>query len=95
VEAGAYRPVSRAPSGDVVTGDATGPAKWRVEVSKDCVGSGMCVMTAPRYFDLVGGHSRPRQREVEADETVAAAADLCPMTAIEVFDAATGAGVAP
>jgi ferredoxin len=78
-----------------VTGDGSAPATWRVEVSRDCVGSGMCVATAPRYFDLVGGRSRPRRGEVEADATVVAAADLCPMTAIEVFDAATGADIAP
>jgi ferredoxin len=73
----------------------TPPARWRVEVTRDCVGSGLCVMTAPRYFHLVGGSSRPRQGEVEADETVFAAADLCPMNAIEVLDTRTGAEVAP
>lgn len=74
---------------------AAPPALWRVEVTRDCVGSGVCVMTAPGYFHLVGRYSQPRRGEVEADEAVLAAADLCPMTAIEVLDTRTGADLTP
>ena len=76
-------------------GDPTRPARWRVEVTADCLGSGMCVTAAHRYFHLVDGHSQARHGEVEPDDAVIAAAELCPMNAIEVFDADTGAEVAP
>jgi ferredoxin len=79
----------------VVTGDAGGPARWRVEVTADCLGSGLCVIAARRHFHLVDGHSRTRHAEVEPDDAVLAAAELCPMSAIGLFDADTGAAVAP
>ena len=63
---------------------------WRVEVTQECVGSGMCIATSPEYFDLVGGFSRPRVAYVVPDDAVIAAAELCPMGAIRVTDASTG-----
>jgi ferredoxin len=78
-----------------VSGDRTRPARWGVEVTTDCIGSGMCVIAARRYFHLVDGHSQTRHGVVEPDDAVIAAAELCPMNAIEVFDADTGAEVAP
>jgi ferredoxin len=95
VETGAHRPVPGTPAGDVVSGEPSRPARWRVEVSADCLGSGMCVVTARRHFQLVDGHSHARHGEVEPDDAVIAAAQLCPMSAITVFDADTGDEVAP
>jgi ferredoxin len=79
----------------VVSGGPTRPTRWRVEVATDCLGSGMCVVAASRYFHLVDGHSRAQHRQVEPDDAVLAAAELCPINAIEVFDADTGAEVIP
>ncbi len=78
-----------------MSGGPTRPTRWRVEVTTDCLGSGVCVVAARRYFHLVDGHSQTRQGEVEPDDAVLAAAELCPMNAIEVFDADTGAEVTP
>lgn len=78
-----------------MSGEPTEPGRWRLEVTTDCVGSGMCVMTARRYFHLVDGYSRPRHDEVEPDDNVVAAAELCPMSAVRVFDADTSVEVAP
>jgi ferredoxin len=47
-------------------------------------------MAAPRYFHLVDGLSQARHSEVDPDDAVLAAAELCPMNAIEVVDADTG-----
>lgn len=60
---------------------------WRVEVTPDCVGSGMCLATAPGYFHLVDGFSAPRSEVVPPHDVLIAAADLCPMSAIVVRDA--------
>ncbi|MFY0567591.1 ferredoxin [Archangium lansingense] len=66
-----------------------------MRVTENCGGCGMCVMAAPRYFHLVDGLSQALLSEVDPDDAVLAAAELCPMTAIEVFDADTGAAVTP
>ncbi|WP_375773532.1 ferredoxin [Archangium gephyra] len=71
------------------------PRRWRVRVTENCAGCGTCVMTAHRYFHLVDGYSQARNSEIEPDDAVIAAAELCPMTAIEVVDADTGAEVTP
>lgn len=78
-----------------MSGGTTLPRRWRVEVTENCVGCGMCAVAAPRYFHLVDGHSQARHSEVDPDDAVSAAAELCPMNAIKVFDADTGAEVTP
>lgn len=60
---------------------------WRVEVTPDCVGSGMCLATAPGYFHLVDGFSAPPSEVVPPHDSLVAAAELCPMGAIVVRDA--------
>jgi len=52
--------------------------QWRVSVSSDCIGSGVCAGTAPKHFRLVGGYSEPIAVEVEPDEAVLGAAESCP-----------------
>ena len=61
--------------------------RWRVAVDRDrCIGSGMCVGTAPSLFRLAGDRSRPVNERVEPDEAVLDAAETCPMEAITVRD---------
>jgi ferredoxin len=72
--------------------EQTGPTRfWRVEVVSTCVGSGLCLVSAPGYFDLHDNRSRPTSTEFpEGDKLIVAAAELCPMEAIVVRDAGTG-----
>jgi ferredoxin len=65
---------------------------WRIDIDESrCVGSGMCAGLAPGHFDVHTGLAAGPDRPVEPDETVVAAAECCPMEAIRVTDAATGA----
>lgn len=69
--------------------------QWQVSVdSGRCIGAGTCAGTAPRHFTLVDGRSRPTAERVEPDEDAAAAAELCPVTAITIRDP-SGAVIAP
>jgi ferredoxin len=62
---------------------------WRIEVSRACMGSGICLATAPGYFRLAGGRSEPVSAAVEGDDDlVLAAAELCPASAISVLGSA-------
>jgi ferredoxin len=70
-------------------------ARWQVAVDHGrCVGSGVCVGTAPGRFRLAVGRSRPVEECIEPDPMVLDAAELCPTEAITVRDAA-GRPVAP
>jgi ferredoxin len=71
--------------------------RWRVRVDRDaCTGSGLCLGTAPEHFALgPDRRSRPVAPDVGPDDAVVAAAECCPMQAIEVVDARTGRTVAP
>jgi ferredoxin len=78
-------------------GEATAvrEAWWQVAVDHGrCVGSGVCVGTAPGRFRLAVGRSRPVEGRIEPDPMVLDAAELCPTEAITVRDAA-GRPVAP
>ena len=65
--------------------------QWRIRVDRErCIGSAMCLATAPGYFELDDLNlSRPRNTVVVASETVRAAAHLCPMEAI-ILDETAG-----
>jgi ferredoxin len=78
-----------------VSGGASQPLRWRMRVTENCVGCGMCARVAPRYFHLVDGYAQARHREADPDDAVIAAAELCPMNAIEVLDVDTGAVATP
>lgn len=78
-----------------MSGGTSRPLRWRLRVTEDCGGCGMCTRVAPRAFHLVDGRAQARHGEVAPDDAVSAAAELCPMNAIEVLDANTGAGVTP
>lgn len=67
---------------------------YRVELDVDsCTGYGSCVQLSPDVFTLVDGIARTRVAETD-DASVLEAADRCPLSAIRVVDATTGAVVA-
>jgi ferredoxin len=68
---------------------------WRVRVDAGlCISSGMCVATAPDRFAFdPGQRSRPVSELIDEDEAVRDAAASCPVEAIAVTDAETGAPV--
>ena len=68
---------------------------WKITVNRDaCLGSGVCAATAPRYFRLDDGRSRPVEEDIEPDDIVLDVADTCPAEAITVYNA-TGHRIAP
>lgn len=71
--------------------------RLRVEVDYHrCVGSSICVLTAPRTFTLnEQGQSAVLDPVGDAPETVLEAAEGCPTMAITVFDADTGEQLFP
>lgn len=70
--------------------------QWRITVDKGtCIGSAVCVGTAPNRFALNGATSEPIQAEVDPDEDVLGAAESCPMEAIRVVEIASGKVLAP
>ncbi|WP_447037136.1 ferredoxin [Streptomyces sp. DSM 118878] len=71
--------------------------RWRVEVDRSlCVGSGMCVLTAPGGFVLdTARQSHPTGTESDADERVLQAAEGCPVEAITITLADGGEVVFP
>jgi ferredoxin len=68
---------------------------WRVRVDTSrCISSGMCVGTAPDRFRFDDEqHSVPVTDLVDDDQTVLDAAASCPVEAISVTDAETGAAI--
>ncbi|MEV5598352.1 ferredoxin [Streptomyces sp. NPDC052496] len=76
---------------------AGAPGRWHVEVDRSvCIGSGLCVATAPDGFELdTARQSHPVHPECDACDDVLAAAEGCPVEAITVRLAATGEVVFP
>ncbi|GLW13781.1 MULTISPECIES: ferredoxin [Streptomyces] len=71
--------------------------RWRVEVDRGvCIGSGMCVATAPDGFRLdTARQSHPVAPEADAAADILAAAEGCPVEAITVTLAGSGEAVFP
>ncbi|MEV7470628.1 ferredoxin [Streptomyces kronopolitis] len=71
--------------------------RWRVEVDRGvCIGSGMCVATAPDGFRLdTARQSHPVAPETDAAADILAAAEGCPVEAITVTLAGSGEAVFP
>ncbi|WP_067974050.1 ferredoxin [Nocardiopsis trehalosi] len=71
---------------------------WNVRVDDGvCIGSGMCLGAAPAHFDFDDdtGLSRAQREEIEPDDAVLEAAQVCPVEAILVRDNAGGRLLAP
>lgn len=69
---------------------------YLIDVDGDtCIGSGICVGTAPEHFELRNGVSCALRTEVQQAEEVLDAAESCPVEAITVRDAGTGRVLAP
>jgi len=69
--------------------------RWTLEIdTTSCIGSGLCASTAPEHFELSGDVSKAKEGEIDADERVLGAANLCPTAAI-VVRSMDGAVVAP
>jgi ferredoxin len=69
---------------------------WHVTVDPDrCLGSGVCAATAPGHFQVVAGRSRPTAGLADPADAILAAAESCPVEAITIRDAETGAVLAP
>ncbi|MGK5629382.1 ferredoxin [Streptomyces sp. URMC 123] len=60
--------------------------RWRVEVDRAvCIGSGMCVDSAPRGFTLDSARkSRSVASETDPDNELMEAAESCPVEAISI-----------
>ncbi|QDY76543.1 ferredoxin [Streptomyces qinzhouensis] len=71
--------------------------RWHVEVDRGvCIGSGMCVGTAPEGFTLDSARqSHPKEAATDANETVLAAAESCPVEAIVITLLDSGEPVFP
>ncbi|MCQ4046408.1 ferredoxin [Streptantibioticus rubrisoli] len=71
--------------------------RWQVAVDRSvCVGSGLCVGTAPAAFTLDSARqSHPVASEADADAAVLAAAEGCPVEAITIRLAGSGEPVFP
>ncbi|MFC0848585.1 ferredoxin [Streptomyces noboritoensis] len=71
--------------------------RWHVEVDRSvCIGSGMCVNTAPDGFGLdTARQSRPRSPDIDANEQILAAAEGCPVEAISITLLESGEPVFP
>jgi ferredoxin len=70
--------------------------RWRITVDRGtCIGSAVCVGTAPNRFVLNGPTAQPVDDEIDPDDDVLGAAESCPMEAIRVVEIATGKVLAP
>ncbi|MEZ0091736.1 ferredoxin [Streptacidiphilus sp. EB129] len=71
--------------------------RWRVEVDRSvCIGSGLCVASAPDGFRLDSARqSHPQAEEADASEALLAAAESCPVEAITLRLADTADPVFP
>ena len=63
------------------------PRRWRLHVDPArCIGSAVCVGSAPTLFTLHAGRATARPEPVEADERVIDIAASCPVEAITIHD---------
>ncbi|MEU1622701.1 ferredoxin [Streptomyces sp. NPDC005722] len=71
--------------------------RWHIEVDRGvCIGSGMCVNSAPDGFTLDSARqSHAAAPDADAAEALLAAAEGCPVEAISITLAASGEAVFP
>ncbi|GLF93927.1 ferredoxin [Streptomyces yaizuensis] len=71
--------------------------RWRIEVDRGvCIGSGMCVGSAPGGFRLdEARQAHPAAAETDAGEHLLEAAENCPVEAITITLLGSGEAVFP
>ncbi|MGP3925430.1 ferredoxin [Streptomyces sp. 8N616] len=71
--------------------------RWHVEVDRAvCIGSGLCVSSAPGGFRLDSARqSHPVEADADASEALLAAAEGCPVEAIALTLVESGEAVFP
>ncbi|MFC5800160.1 MULTISPECIES: ferredoxin [Streptomyces] len=71
--------------------------RWHIEVDRGvCIGSGMCVNHAPDGFKLDSARqSHPQAADTDANELILAAAEGCPVEAIQITLPDSGEAVFP
>ncbi|SBT43758.1 ferredoxin [Micromonospora auratinigra] len=70
--------------------------RWTVDVDREaCIGTGVCAGAAPRQIEIRDGKAAALAPQTDPDDAVIDAADMCPMSAITVRDAASGVLLAP
>jgi ferredoxin len=70
--------------------------KYRIEVDEEaCVGCGACSATCDEGFEMKdtdkGQRAKAKKSEVDSLGCIEEAAKVCPVNAIKIFDAETGA----
>lgn len=61
---------------------------YKIEIDKEkCIGCGACVAVCPKYFEMKGSVSVPKESSVEELACAQEAADNCPATCIKVTKA--------
>lgn len=68
---------------------------WRLTITGDCIGSGLCFGNSAEYFRMVDGFSQPVREVVEPSFELYDIAYQCPMEAIQLTDAETGVSLLP
>jgi ferredoxin len=69
---------------------------WQVTVNDECIAAASCLAIAPKRFTLGDdGRSHPTSPLIEEDAAVLDAVASCPMEAISVHNAETGALIDP
>lgn len=72
----------------------SGPV-WTLTVDATrCLGTGVCVGTAPHLLALRDGRAQPHTNAVPADDALHDLADACPADAVVVVEAPPPAGAA-
>jgi len=71
--------------------------RWEIEVDRGvCIGSGLCVASAPSGFRLdEARQSHPVNEQADASEALLTAAECCPAEAITIRMAGSGEPVFP
>ena len=69
--------------------------RWRLTITEDCIGSGLCFGNSAEYFQMVDGFSQPVHDVVDPSFELYDIAYQCPMEAILLTDAETGVPLLP
>jgi len=72
-------------------------AKYKIEIDRElCIGDGACCGEAPNTFEMDSDNiAKVTNPDGHTPEEILQAAQVCPVDAIKLFDAATGEQVWP